>query len=57
MKRIKIRAIVERIVYLNEDDWEGFNEELPQDIEDLDMLEDEACVVEVDLLKAELLDD
>lgn len=55
MKKVSVKVTLERTLWLSEEVWEGFGEELPQDMEDLEMLQDEALTWETVLAKAEVL--
>lgn len=55
MKRVLIKVTLERVVLLSEEAWESFNKELPLDMEDLEMLQDEANTYTTELIKAELI--
>jgi hypothetical protein len=56
MKRVAIRVTLEREVWIRKDVWEeSFGEQLPQDMEDLEMLQDECLMTNTDLKRAEVI--
>lgn len=55
MKKVSVKVTLERTIWLSEDSWEGFGEVLPNDMEDLEMLQDESLTWETILTKAEVL--
>lgn len=55
MKRVAIKVTLEREIWLREEIWrDNFGEQLPQDMEDLDMLEDECVMTNTELKKSEV---
>lgn len=55
MKRVAIKVTLEREIWLREEIWrDSFGEQLPQDMEDLDMLEDECVMTNTELKKSEV---
>jgi hypothetical protein len=56
MKRIAIKVILEKEVWVDNDVWENsFGEQLPIDMEDLEMLEDECLMSNIQLKGAEVI--
>ncbi|MRX70858.1 hypothetical protein GJU40_01585 [Bacillus lacus] len=49
MKRVAIRVTLEREIWLKKDVWESFGEQLPTDVEDLEMLEAECLLTNTEL--------
>ena len=56
MKRVVIKVTLEREIWIRKDVWESsFGEQLPQDMEDLEMLEDECIMTYTELKSAEFV--
>lgn len=56
MKRVAIKVTLEREIWIRKDVWESsFGEQLPQDMEDLEMLEDECIMTSTELKSAEFV--
>ncbi|MEB5480953.1 hypothetical protein P8825_15410 [Shouchella clausii] len=49
MKKVAIKVTLEKEIWLTEESWEGFGEQLPLDIDDLEMLEDECLLSNIEL--------
>jgi hypothetical protein len=56
MERVAIKVILEREVWIRKDIWEdSFGEQLPQDMEDLEMLQDECLMTNTEFKSAEVI--
>jgi len=55
MKRVAIKVTLEKEIWLDEDVWKNFGEQLPSDMEDLEMLEDEKILSNIELKSAEFV--
>jgi hypothetical protein len=56
MKKVAIKVTLEREVWLSEEVWEkSFGEQLPQDMDDLEMLQDECLMTNIELKGAEVI--
>lgn len=55
MKRVAIKVTLEKEIWLDEDVWKSFGEQLPSDMEDLEMLEDEKILSNIELKSAEFV--
>ncbi len=56
MKRVAIKVTLEREIWLSKEVWEeGFGEQLPQDMDDLDMIEEECLRRNTEFKKAEFI--
>lgn len=55
MNWVAIKVTLEKEIWLDKDIWESFGEQLPSDIEDLEMLEDEKILSTIELKSAEFV--
>lgn len=55
MKLIPIKITLLQTVLLSEEAWNDFGELLPEDMEDLEMLQDQALTYETELVKAQVV--
>lgn len=55
MKRVAIKVTLEKEIWLDEDVWKNFGEQLPSDMEDLEMLEDEKILSNIELKSTEFV--
>lgn len=56
MKRVAIKVTLEREIWISKDVWEeSFGEQLPLDMEDLDMIQDECSMYNTELKSAEVI--
>lgn len=55
MKRVAIKVTLEKEIWLTKETWQGFGEQLPQDMEDLEMIEDEKILSNVEFKDAKFV--
>lgn len=56
MKRVAIKVTLEKEIWISKDAWENsFMEQLPEDVEDLEMLQDECIMTNTELKGAEVI--
>jgi hypothetical protein len=56
MKKVAIKVTLEREIWLSKEVWEkSFGEQLPQDMDDLDMIEDESLRRNTEFKNAEFI--
>lgn len=56
MKNVAIKVVLEREIWIEKDVWENdFNSQLPADVEQLGLLEDECLMTNTELKNAEFV--